>query len=166
MLALAISGIACAQPQKKCFVSGGLKDEVRVYLSINGIQVAGEFFMARGYDAASREIHVFGGTKAGNNLSVKFAAGKTPDALPRSKESLAWTLVTTPFKESLQVTFYGRNYNTNKYEFYKADFESCEPSYAALAKTAQRVSFAKGASSATVSVTLKEKMSARHSFSI
>ena len=78
VLALAISGIACAQPQKKCFVSGGLKDEVRVYLSINGIQVAGEFFMARGYDAASREIHVFGGTKAGNNLSVKFAAGKTP----------------------------------------------------------------------------------------
>ena len=157
LLVLVLSGVACAQAQQKCFVNGGLKNEDRVYLTINGAQVAGEFIIERGYEPANRETYVFSGTKTGNRLNVKFSAGKTPDALPRSVDSFVWDLVTTPDKESLRIKFYGRNYNINRNEVYTADFASCEPSYAALAKGARRVSFANGANSASVAVALKGK---------
>lgn len=161
LLTLALSGIAYAQSQKKCFVNGGLKDESRVYLTISGTQVAGEYVIERDYESAMRETYVFSGTRTGDNLAVKFAAGKTPDALPRSAGNFFWALVTTHGKESLRIKFFGKNYSTSRNEIYTADFESCEPNYATLAKTAQRVAFAKGATSANVSVALKTKTERR-----
>jgi hypothetical protein len=160
LLTLIFNGIgnfALAQPQQKCFVNVGLKDEDRVYLTIDEAKVAGEFAIERGYEAANREIYAFSGTKSGNNLTVKFTSGKTPDALPQNLENFEWTMVTTSGNESLRIPFYGKDYTTNKYAVYSANFESCEPGYAVLARTAQRVAFAKGASSARVAVALKAK---------
>lgn len=57
------------------------------------------------------------------------------------------TLAKSGGAEILKVKFYGKG----KASVYALDFESCEPSFKALAQTAKRVTFAKGASSAKVS---------------
>jgi hypothetical protein len=141
---------AIANAQSKCFANGGLKDEHRVYLNITGGNVSGEFVIVRDYKDEMRETFMFSGTKTGNNFTVKFAVNKIPESFPPRLQSFIWTLVTAGDKEILRVKLYGKNSETGKYSIYTADYDSCEPSYAELFKTAKRVSFAKGASSATM----------------
>ncbi len=154
-LTLLLSGIAAAQAQQLCFMNSGLKDEERVYMTINGTQVFGEFIIEREYDAQKTETYAFTGAKAGNTVRVKFGAGKTPDSLARDIGNFVWTLLTTPGRDALRIQRYGRDYNTSQYSNYNADYESCEPGYAALAKSARRVSFARGAASAGAAVALR-----------
>lgn len=139
-----------ADAQSKCFVNGGLKDEHRVYLNISGANVSGEFVVVRDYNDETRETFMFSGTKSGNNFNVKFAANKIPESFPPRLKNFLWTLVNGGGKEILKIKLYGKNSETGKYSAYTADYDSCEPSYAELMKTAKRVSFAKGANSATV----------------
>ncbi|HQU84961.1 MAG TPA: hypothetical protein PKY59_17610 [Pyrinomonadaceae bacterium] len=134
--------------QSNCFVNGGLKDEHRVYLNISGAKVSGEFIVVRDYNDETRENFIFSGTKSGNNFNVKFAENKIPESFPPRLKSFLWTVVNVGDKEILKIKLYGKNSETGKYSVYTADYDSCEPSYSELFKTAKRVSFAKGASSA------------------
>ena len=165
MLAMGISVTAFAQTQKKCFTNAGLRDEDLVYLTINGTQVTGEYITVRGYQSADRDTWRFSGSMSGNNFLVTFAAGEKPGALPPNLAKYLWTLVATPDKELLRINIYGKNYNTGKHELYAADFESCRSGYTALLKSSQRVTFAKGASSASVTIALKDQ-NGRQSFRI
>lgn len=46
---------------------------------------------------------------------------------PSEIKSLVWTLVQTADRELLRIEFFGKNYETNEYADYFADFEPCEP---------------------------------------
>ncbi|MBC7931371.1 MAG: hypothetical protein H7Z38_12485 [Rubrivivax sp.] len=104
-----------------------------------------------GDDTRPDATYEFSGTLRGDTLTVAFAGGRLPDVAPSEMKSLIWTLVKSGGKESLRIKFRGKNYETNKYEDSFADFESCGGAgYAALARAAQTVRFAKGASSASI----------------
>ncbi len=143
-----------AQTQK-CFVNAGLEDKHIVYLTIDGTQVKGEFIIEKGYGAAT--TYNFNGTNLNNNLSINFANAKIPYQLPPKAKKGVWLLKKVGEVETLSIKIYGKNYETNKYSAYFATYESCEPSYETLAKKAQRISFANGATSATVNVTLTDE---------
>lgn len=80
-----------------------------------------------------------------------------PDVSPSEMKSLVWSLVRTGGTETLRIKFRGKNYETNKYEDSFADFAACNESYAALAKRAERVRFARGANSANFPLSFKTK---------
>lgn len=151
ILILTFADLASAQI-KKCFKNNGLKDGHTVYLTLSGNQISGEFIVMRDYQ--TEEIYNFSGTNLNNILSVNFANNKSPYQLPPKAKKGAWTLKNTAGVETLEVKIYGKNYDTNKWSVYSAKYESCDTSYADLVKAAQRVSFAKGATSATVNITL------------
>lgn len=145
---LILSGAVIVSAQtKKCFKNNGLKDGHTVYLTLNGSQLSGEFIVMRDYQ--TEEIYNFSGTNLNNNLSIIFADDKTPYQLPPKAKKGAWILKNSGSAESLQIKIYGRNYDTNKWSTYLATYEPCDSSYEILAKSAKRISFAKGATSAT-----------------
>lgn len=158
---LGAASLASGQTMSKCFSSEWLQGRRTINLEINGNRVSGTFAVTGG-ETASDATYNFSGTMSGNALTVAFANNKLPDVAPSEMKSLVWTLVQRGGKESLRIKFYGKNYQTNKYEDSFAYFESCEasasgasasdakPSYADLAKTAQTIRFARGASSASV----------------
>ncbi|MCA1592305.1 MAG: hypothetical protein LC754_06575 [Acidobacteria bacterium] len=149
---LGAGSLANAQSASKCFRADWLQGERTVNFTINGSKVAGTFSVGSGDDHTRRDAtYEFSGTLRGNTLTVAFADNKMPDVAPSEMKSLIWTLVKSGDKESLRIKFHGKNYQTNKYEDRFADFESCgSGGYTALAKTAQTVHFAKGASSASI----------------
>jgi hypothetical protein len=136
------------QSVSKCFRSEWLQGERSVKLTINGSKVSGAFVVS-GIDEPDKKYE-FTGTRRGNTLTVAFAGNKLPDVAPSELKSLVWTLVPGRAGELLRLKFYGKRYDTNKYQTSFSDFESCEPSYAALARTAQTIHFAKSANSGTV----------------
>lgn len=153
---------ANAQSVSKCFRADWLQGERTVNLTINGSRVAGTFSVAGGGDGDAS--YKFSGTLEGNTLTVAFAGNKMPDVSPSEMKSLIWTLVKSGDKESLRIKFRGKNYETNKYEDSFADFESCGAvGYAALAKTAQTVRFAKGASSTRIGLKSRGEFQAMRS---
>lgn len=131
----------------KCFKNNGLKDGHTVYLKVEGSKVSGEFIVMREYQ--TQETYNFSGTNLNNNLSVVFANDKTPYQLPPKAKKGNWMLKTLDNAETLQIKIYGKDYNTNKWSTYSATYEPCDSSYEILAKSAKRISFAKGATSAT-----------------
>ncbi|HRH40168.1 MAG TPA: hypothetical protein PKY82_00895 [Pyrinomonadaceae bacterium] len=132
---------------KKCFKNNGLKDGHTVYLTLNGNQISGEFIVMREYQ--NEEKYNFSGTNLNNNLSVSFADNRLPYQMPPKAKKGNWVLRTVDNVESLQIKTYGQNYETNKWSTYLATYESCDPSFEFLAKSAKRISFARGATSAT-----------------
>lgn len=143
----AVLSISISAQAKKCFKNNGLKDGHTVYLTIEGSKVSGEFIVMRDYQ--NQETYTFSGTNLNNNLSITFADNKTPYQLPPKAKKGNWTLKAEGGEESLQIKIYGKNYDTNKWSIYSAAYESCDSSYEILAKSAKRISFAKGATSAT-----------------
>ena len=152
-----------AQTSKKCFVNEGLKDKHIVYLTIDGTKVTGEFVVEKDYETATN--YNFSGTNNANNLSINFADNKFPYQLPPKVKKGVWMLKKVVDEEVLSIKIYGKNYETNKYSNYFADYASCEPSYETLLKKAKRITFAKDATSATVKANLLDK-SDRNSFLI
>jgi hypothetical protein len=148
---------AHAQGISKCFRADWLQGERVVNFRINGVRVTGTFVVRSGGDTPPDATYEFNGTLRGDTLTVKFADGKLPDVSPSEMKSLAWSLVRSGGTEALRIKFRGKNYNTNKYEDSFADFEPCEEGYAALAKRAERVRFARGANSASFPVVFKTK---------
>jgi hypothetical protein len=145
--------LASGQTMSKCFRADWLQGERIVRLAIDGNKVSGTFSVGDG-DAAT---YKFSGTLRGDTLTVVFDGNKLPDVAPSEMESLVWKLVQVHGKESLRIKFSGKNYDTNKYEESFAYFDSCQASvdgavsgYATLAKKAQTVRFARGASSANI----------------
>lgn len=157
---LGANSLANAQSTAKCFRADWLQGERVVNFKINGSRVTGTFAVGTGSgddDTPTDATYEFNGTLKGNTLTVAFAGNKLPDVSPSQMKSLIWTLVKSGETESLRIKFSGKNYNTNKYETSFADFESCRESYAALAKRAKRVRFARGANSANFTESFKTK---------
>lgn len=142
------------QSISKCFRADWLQGERTVNFRIDGKRVAGTFTVAAGgdEDSSSDATYEFSGTLKGSLLSVAFAGNKLPDVSPSEMKSLQWTLANSGGKETLRIKFRGKNYDTNKYEDRLADFESCEEGYEALARSAKRVRFARGANAASFPV--------------
>ena len=141
--------------EELCFKNAGLKDEETVSLNIDESRVTGTYTIMRDYSSDTVETFPFTGTRAGKTLKVKFKGNKLPS--PNMK-SLNWTLDDDGSKQTLRIKLNGKNYETNKFEDSLIDFESCEPSYAELAKSAKRVSLDQaGKSKQTVRFKTKEE---------
>jgi hypothetical protein len=161
---LGAGSLAHAQSVSKCFRADWLQGERAVNLTINGSRVTGTFSVKGGDGARRDATYKFSGTLKGNVLNVAFAGGRLPDVAPSEMKSLIWTLVKSGDKESLRIKFHGKNYETNRYEDSFVDFESCgDVGYAALAKTAQTVRFAKGSSSASIGLASRTDFQAMRS---
>ncbi|MET0622701.1 MAG: hypothetical protein ABW250_06970 [Pyrinomonadaceae bacterium] len=154
-----VGSSANAQGVSKCFRADWLQGERVVNFRINGSKVAGTFVVGGGGgdDLPSDVTYEFTGALKGDTLSVAFADNKLPDVSPSEMKSLVWSLVKSGGTETLRIKFRGKNYDTNKYEDSFADFEACNESYAALAKRAERVRFARGANSASFPLSFKTK---------
>jgi hypothetical protein len=153
---------ANAQGVSKCFRADWLQGERVVNLRINGGKVTGTFVVGGGGDTPSDATYEFSGTLRGDTLAVRFAGDKLPDVSPSEMKSLVWTLAKSGGSESLRIEFSGKNYETNKYEVRPADFKPCAEGYAALAKGAERVRFARGANSASFPLAFKAKGERRY----
>ncbi len=133
----------------KCFRADWLQGERVVNFTINGGKVSGTFVVDGGGGGTPPDAtYEFRGTLKGNTLTVAFAGNKLPDLSPSEMKSLSWTLAKSGGEETLRIKFRGKNYDTNKYEDSFAAFEPCGEGYAALAKGAKRIQFARGANSA------------------
>ncbi|HEY0170071.1 MAG TPA: hypothetical protein VGB98_03390 [Pyrinomonadaceae bacterium] len=151
---------ANAQGVSKCFRADWLQGERVVNFRVDGGEVAGTFVVGNGGGGDHTPpdaTYEFNGTLKGNTLTVAFDGNKLPDVSPSEMKSLVWTLVKSGGKELLRIKFRGKNYDTNKYEDSFADFEACDEGYAALAKRAKRVQFARGANSASFPVVFKAR---------
>ena len=135
-----------SQTQSKCFEYGGLKDKNSISLQINGSKVTGTYSIDREYSGDAMEDYEFTGTKTGNIVKATFAKYTSLPAPPYEIKSMTLTLVQAGDVESAKAIFAGKK----KPSVYSMRMDSCEPSYATLLKTAKRVLFAKGTSSATV----------------
>ncbi|MCY7375597.1 MAG: hypothetical protein LH472_06455 [Pyrinomonadaceae bacterium] len=157
---------AFAQTESKCFQNESLQGRSVVNFKTDGNHaLSGTYSVEISGDGESAKTYEFGGVRKGNFLTVLFERDVLPDVAPSYIKSVVWALVKTGNKEVLEITFYGKNYETNKYADYTAEFESCEPSYQSLEKTAQAVQFAKGKSSASVPLSFKNTIE-RKVFSI
>lgn len=159
-ISLGAGSSASAQSAAKCFRADWLQGERVVNYRINGSRVAGTFVVGTGSgdgDTAADATYEFTGTLKGSTLTVAFDGNKLPDVSPSEMKSLVWTVVKSGDTESLRIKFSGKNYDTNKYETSFADFKPCEEGYAALAKRAKRVRFARGTSSASFTESFKSK---------
>ena len=148
LLVLTCVGVCVAQTESKCFRSEWLQGERSVNFTITGNKVSGAFTVGSSDDPETR-TYPFSGTRRGNILFVGFANKQLPDVSPSEMNSLVWTLVNRGGKQQLRINFLGKNYETNRYQDGFVYFEPCESGYAALAKTAEAVHFAKGASSSS-----------------
>ena len=127
LLLSAFTGIAVAQAQthSACFENAGLKDRIRINYSINGARVNGEWITERDYDATQAQRFAFTGTLSGATLSVQFTGRTMPESLPAKSERHTWILATVQNKPVLRVEQYGRNYQTNTYGNYHAEYPAC-----------------------------------------
>ena len=155
ILTLASFTAVYAQGESKCFQNQSLQGENSVVFEVKGNEVSGTFSVDDG-DIDSVKTYEFTGVRSGSVLRIKFDGVVFPDVAPSEMKSLNWTLLKIGDREILRIKFYGKNYKTNKYADYFADFESCKPSYATLLKTAKVVQFAKGKTSANVPLFFKD----------
>lgn len=138
-LLLTLTGFTFAQTESKCFEADSLRGAHSVTFKIEGNKIAGTFTVESN-DNEMVKTYEFTGTHTGNVLKVKFDEGELPDLTPSSEmKSLNWLLVKSADKETLRIKLYGKNYVTNEYKDYFANFESCEPSYDTLLKMAKSV---------------------------
>ena len=144
-----------AQPQTKCFRNDGLRDNHIVRFAADGGDISGSYFVEPDGNAEQAQVFDFSGTRSGNTLTVNFAGEAPPGVAPSKTKSSIWTLAQSAEGELLRIKFYGKNYETNAYANYSAEFVSCEPSLSTLAKQAKRIAFAKGASSAALALSFK-----------
>jgi hypothetical protein len=115
------------QSVSKCFRADWLQGERAVNLTISGSKVSGTFIVRGGDGTTADKEYKFNGSRRGNTLTVAFAGNKLPDVAPSEMKSLVWTLVQRRGQELLRIKFYGKNYDTNKYETAFSYFESCRP---------------------------------------
>ena len=150
-----------AQTESKCFQNKALQGNRTINFKISGDEISGTFAVEN--DAENAKIYEFSGTLRGNRLKVKFDGNVMPDVSPSTFKDLNWRLENIEGREVLQIEFRGKNYQKNEYSRYLAKFETCEPDFATLAKQARRISFAKGASSAMLSLSFNN-LSERKAF--
>ena len=155
ILTLASFTAALAQ-ERKCFQNESLQGRSVVNFTTIGQMLYGTYSVEISGDGDGAKTFKFEGNRQGKFLTVMFEQNVLPDVAPSYIKSVIWTLEKKGDDEVLQITFYGKNYETNKYADYIAEFEMCEPSYAKFKKTAKAVQFAKGKSLATASVSFND----------
>ena len=129
----------------KCFQNDALQGKQVIRFKTNGNSVAGTFEFENGESELAKPYR-FSGKMAGKLVRVKFESDELPDVSPSEMKSLNWELAIKNGAEILRIKYYGKNYETNKYADYFADFKACEPSHPTLKKMAKIVQFAKGKS--------------------
>lgn len=129
---LILSSVVLAQNEMKCFEKETLQGKQLVNFTMNGKEISGTFEYENG-ESELEKVYKFSGTLTGDVLRIKFANDELPDVAPSELRDLNWQFLKPAESEILRIKFYGKNYETNKYADYFADFELCEPSYAALA---------------------------------
>lgn len=150
LLTLANFAAFAERSEAKCFFNESLQGEKSITFEMNGNKIAGTFAVENSGDGGEQsKTYEFTGMLVGNALKVKFYGNELPDVAPSVMKSTNWTLLKIAGEEVLRIKFHGKNYQTNQYVDYDADFESCEPSYAKLLKTAKPIQFAKGKTSAS-----------------
>lgn len=159
--------IAEAQSVTKCFEADRQNNDLRqddrhsVVMNVNGGKVSGFYRIER---AGSEEIegYPFEGTLAGTNLKAKFT-DRTPDVLNIS-DSYGFSIVSTPTTaEYAKIDLYKQSVGKQLFRinFYNGQTKKLSgsidyfPCYTMLARTAKRVNFARGASSAKIPLSFK-----------
>ena len=155
-LILTLASFAALAQDRKCFQNESLQGRSVVEFGTIGQMLYGTYSIEISGDGDGAKSFEFEGDRKGKFLTVHFEQNVLPDVAPSYMEDVIWTLEKKGDEEVLQITFYGKNYETNKYANYIAEFKSCEPSYATLVKTAKAVQFAKGKSSATAPLSFKD----------
>lgn len=155
-LILTLASFAALAQERKCFQNESLQGRSVVSFTTIGQMLYGTYSVEISGDGEGAKTYEFEGNRRGKFLTVLFEQNVLPDVAPSYIKSVIWTLAKTGEEEVLRITFYGKNYQTNKYADYIAEFESCEPGFAALKKTAKAVQFAKGKSSATAPLSFKD----------
>lgn len=156
---------AGAQAQSKCFQNDALRGNQIVRFQTRGNRVSGTFEFENGESEVARAYKFTGTLGASGALRVRFENDALPDVSPSEVKSLDWTLLEKSGVEILRIKFYGKNYETDRYSDYFAEFAPCEPNYDALTKTAKPVRFAGGKTSATVPLSFKNTVE-RKAFSL
>lgn len=117
-----VSSLGAVVAQEMCFKNDGLKMQYSISFLLVGNKVTEGEFSTWNYDAStSGETMHFSGTKSGNTLTIKFDH-TIPDGMPPKTKQFTWTLK----NNKLIVPTYGKNYNTNKYSTYQAEYDICE----------------------------------------
>jgi hypothetical protein len=172
----ALSSAAVAhQAVSKCFHADALQGGRMVTFKLDGAKVSG-VFTTEGADGAAEGVYNFTGTRRGDSLAVVFENGARPDVSPSEMRDAPWLLAGRGGRELLRIKFYGKNYQTNRYEESFVDFEPCATragevgeEYAVLARGARVIRFARGATSASVrldSLGKFQAMEAKAAFSV
>jgi hypothetical protein len=110
----------CRAQVDQCFENKGLKELHTVSYTLTGNRLEGTFEVSNGDGTTSAETFEFTGTKSGNLLTIKFR-GTIPYELPPRARKIVWTLG----KTVLKIPRYGKNYETNRFAVYTADYERC-----------------------------------------
>jgi len=133
---------ASGEPEESCFIAGFLQGERTVLLQTEGNKISGTFSVQNSDDSEAVDgvaTYKFTGTRSGDTLKVRFEGDKLPNVGPSEMKGLNWKIATVGGEEVVRIKFTGKNYDTNEYEDYVADFESCEPGYGRMVKTAKRL---------------------------
>ncbi|MGI8786351.1 MAG: hypothetical protein ACR2HG_01135 [Pyrinomonadaceae bacterium] len=151
---LFFAAASAAFAQSKCFQNDALKGTQFVNLKISGNRVAGTFQYENG-ESELAKVYQFSGTLASDVLRVRFKNAELPNVAPSKLRDLNWRLLKTAESEILRIKFFGKNYETNKYADYFADFNPCEINYGLLEKKAKPVRFDKGKISAKIPISFE-----------
>ncbi len=110
-----------AKAQDFCFENKGLKSSITISFSMIGNELADGEWEAGDYSGpTSAEVYAFKGKRLKNKLHVTFLK-TVPDGLPNNAQAQVWMLD----KGALKIPMYGKNYETNKFETYAAEFALC-----------------------------------------
>lgn len=140
MFGMALS--ASGEPEETCFKADFLQGSRTVRLQTEGNKISGTLSVQDSDDPEAADgvaTYKFTGTRSGDTLKVRFEGDKLPNVGPSEMKGLNWNIATVGGEEIVRIKFTGKNYDTNKYEDYVADFESCEPGYGRMVKTAKRL---------------------------
>jgi len=156
ILILTLASFAALAQERKCFQNESLQGRSVVEFGAIGQMLYGTYSVEIRGDGDGAKTFEFEGNRKDKFLEVHFEENALPDVAPSYMRNVIWTLDKKGDEEVLQITFYGKNYETNKYAYHIAEFESCHPGYTKLKKTAKAVQFAKGKSSATAPLSFKD----------
>ncbi len=134
---MSLAASAFGEPESKCFKNAGLKDQDFLRFQVDGAKVSGTYTIEREYNSEAPESYEFSGSQSsGRTITVKLAGKGPVNARPLGLARMEMNVVQSGDDEILRVKFYnGKQKLIDTYEF-----ESCEPSYAKLAKAATRLS--------------------------
>jgi hypothetical protein len=155
LILISANSVVFAQAESECFQNDTLQGKQIVKFQTRENGVTGTFEFENGESELARAYKFTGTLGANGALRVRFENDELPDVSPSEMKSLNWTLLENDGGEILRIKFYGKNYETNKYADYFADFAPCEPNYDSLLKMATPVQFAKGKTAATVPLSFK-----------